>query len=414
MPSVPLSARTIAGLKSGDRADLCDALAPGLTLRVSASGVKTWSVLYKHRGRNRRLTIGRYPALSLADAREQARTVRARVALGEDPAGDKQTERATFDQTIANLVEDYEKHAGGRRSWPETNRILQNEILPSWRNRAVKDITRADVRQMIERKVETAPIMANRLLARVSRLFNFALEREWIEANPAARIRKPAEERSRDRVLEDDELRALWKALQETEAEDDDGNALNRLVPALNDAFQVMLLTAQRCGEVCRMRWEDLDLKAGWWSIPGAFTKNGADHRVPLSRPALDILKRREKTKKPDAVFVFVTRTKRSVAARAKKAASFLSVGLPFAFRAHDLRRTAASRMAAAGIPRDHIAHVLNHRSVTRATVTAIYDRYTYDVEKRTALETWARSLEAVTSGKRARSKVVSLATKRW
>ena len=105
-----------------------------------------------------------------------------------------------------------------------------------------------------------------------------------------------------------------------------------------------------------------------------------------------------------DAIYVFPGRKKAtSVAARAKKAASSLSRGLPFTFRAHDLRRTAASGMAAAGVPREHIAHVLNHRTVTFSTVTAIYDRYHYDAEKRAALDRWARVLLGTVAGKRGR-----------
>ena len=183
-------------------------------------------------------------------------------------------------------------------------------------------------------------------------------------------------------------------------------------------------MTAQRSGEVCRMRWADVDLEKGWWTIPATQTKNADEHRVPLSPPVLKILTRRraeadtafEKQKpKPGkerrhAIYVFANGTgTRSIADRAKKAASFLSNGgLSFAFRAHDLRRTAASGMAEAGVPRDHIAHVLNHRSVTKATVTAVYDRYTYDREKRAALDAWARSVTATTSGNRTSSRVVT------
>src|SRR5262245_1711034 len=92
------------------------------------------------------------------------------------------------------------------------------------------------------------------ILARVSRLFSFAVERDWIEANPALRIVKPSDEKSRDRVLSRDELRELWTALHQIEAKDANGKRLPRLSQTMNDAFIVMLLTAQRCGEVCRMQ----------------------------------------------------------------------------------------------------------------------------------------------------------------
>ena len=327
--------------------------------------------------------------LPLATARDEAERELHRIALGEDPAAEQQAERATFGDTVAALIDAYEKKSSKKRSWKEERRILMNEIVPVWGQRLVRDITRRDVRELVEAKAETAPIMANRILSRLSRLFNYALAHDWIESNPAHRVPKPARETSRDRVLTPKELAELWVALGQTvaKAEDgrplllEDGRPVPRLVAAVSDAFKVMLMTAQRSGEVCRMRWADVDLEKGWWTIPATQTKNADEHRVPLSPPVLKILTRRraeadtafEKQKpKPGkerrhAIYVFANGTgTRSIADRAKKAASFLSNGgLSFAFRAHDLRRTAASGMAEAGVPRDHIAHVLNHRSVT-------------------------------------------------
>jgi uncharacterized protein (DUF433 family) len=132
-------------------------------------------------------------------------------------------------------------------------------------------------------------------------MFNYALDREWIEANPAARIPAPGQERSRDRVLSDDELRELWTALQsladQEEESDETAQELHRakarVTPATAEAFQIQLLTAQRPGEVRRMRWADVDLDNGWWSIPGAVAKNTKAHRVPLTKPAVEILERR-------------------------------------------------------------------------------------------------------------------------
>jgi integrase len=220
------------------------------------------------------------------------------------------------------------------------------------------------------------------------------VERDWIDANPAFRIRKPGEEKSRDRVLSREELRELWTALHQTEAKDAEGKPLPRLSKTLNDAFIVMLLTAQRSGEVCRMRWQDVDMESGWWTIPAEASKNKDPHRVPLTASVLELLKRRQVG--GDDRYVFSNHRHTAVSARAKKAASTLSRGLSFEFRAHDLRRTAASFMGECGVDRFHIAHVLNHRSVTHSTVTAIYDRYRYDKEKRAALATWARLLEEV------------------
>lgn len=267
-----------------------------------------------------------------------------------------------------------------------------------------------DLVEAIARKRD-APIMANRTLGVLSRMFNFALDREWIEASPAARIPDPGEERSRDRVLSDEELRELWASLEclASQVEETDEEvaqelrAKARLTPATAQAFQVQLLTAQRPGEVRSMRWPDVDLESGWWSMPAAVAKNARPHRVPLTKPVIEILERRRELAGEGAIFVFENRRGAgSIAHRGKKAASILCRALSFEFRAHDLRRTAATRMAEAGVPRDHIAKVLNHVEGGPAA-TRIYDRYAYDAEKREALERWARRLQAIIEGKTSR-----------
>ena len=148
------------------------------------------------------------------------------------------------------------------------------------------------------------------------------------------------------------------------------------------------------------MRWQEVDLASGWWTIPATVAKNAVAHRVPLTKPVLEILERRHELAGDGAKVVFENRCGAgSIAHRGKKAASILCRGLSFQFRAHDLRRTASTGMAEAGVPRDHIAKVLNHVEGGPAA-TRIYDRYAYDKEKRDALERWARRLRAVTEGK--------------
>jgi integrase len=146
------------------------------------------------------------------------------------------------------------------------------------------------------------------------------------------------------------------------------------------------------------MRWEEVSLDTPWWTLPAVDTKNADPHRVPLTAPAVAILRARWEAGPRDG-YVFSLNGHASVAARAKTAAARLSRGLSFAFCAHDLRRTAASYMGEAGMDRFHIAHVLNHRSVTHSTVTAIYDRYRYDKEKRAALAVWENELGRIVNG---------------
>jgi integrase len=275
-------------------------------------------------------------------------------------------------------------------------------------------VTRRDVRALVEPIADRAPVMANRVLAVVRRMLNFGVRRDWIEANPASLIAKPGHENSRDRVLSDEELRALWRLLERFPATHEkqapgrkrakhakDGSPFCPISPALAAVQKVRLLTAQRGGEVVSMRWQDLDLRtpAAWWTIPGEIAKNGQPHRVPLTAGVVKIIKAQcpDGEPKPDShVFAHLGE---SVKDRAKKAGAALSRVLKFQFRGHDLRRTAATRMAEAGVPRQHISAVLNHVE-GGPTATRVYDRYSYDAEKRAALETWAKELARILNAK--------------
>jgi integrase len=239
-----------------------------------------------------------------------------------------------------------------------------------------------DVRQLVERVAEAgAPIVANRVAALLSKVFAFALDRDLVPASPAVRIPRPGQERARDRVLTEDELRALWQSFEALE-------------PAMSAFYKLRLLTAQRGEEVAAMRWRDVDLDAGWWTVPAASSKNKLAHRVPLNGPALVILTAllaMAKRKEEEEEFVLVgARGKRQ---QAEAAATFKVKD----FRGHDLRRTAASLMASAGVPRLTISKILNH--VERG-VTKVYDRHSYDPEKKAALNWWATSLLAILKDK--------------
>ncbi len=225
MATVTLTARYLDQLKShGKRYEVFDAIVPGLAIRMSAAGRKTFTLYYRHRGRMRRVGLGRYPDVLLEKARKIATQHRGRIFDGADPASEKQTEHAQDDNTVQALYELYRSRKEKvLRSWSEVRRILEKEVLPAWRHRRVADIRRRDVRELVEQKAQTAPIQGNRVLDRISALFTFAVDQDWIEANPAWRIKKPGHERSRDRVLTRDELRELWPALHETEAKNADG-----------------------------------------------------------------------------------------------------------------------------------------------------------------------------------------------
>lgn len=391
--------RTVESLKPvpGKRLEIHDSEATGLTLRIASSGAKSWCVLYRHRGRSRRLTLGPVDAIPLAEARDRARDAVRDASKGEDPAETKRAARKA--KTIAELVTDYiERYAKKRkRSWREDDRILRAEVLPRWKHRAIEDIKRRDVRLLVEAIADRgAPIMANRTTALLSKVFRFALDDELIENSPAVRISRPAPESRRDRVLTEHELRTLWTAW--------DAGA-----PEMAAFFKLRLITAQRGGEVAAMRWSDVDMEAGWWTIPAGVAKNKLAHRVPLSSMALDIIRalpRPADAEEAEGRKAYVVTGARGRRQRTEAAKAF---GVSD-FRGHDLRRTAASMMASGGIARLVISKILNH---VEPGVTAVYDRHSYDPEKRAALDWWARKLNAILESHDAGAKVLPFAVAR-
>jgi integrase len=199
--------------------------------------------------------LGPYPILSLADARQQAKSILGDVLRGRDPAGVKAAERCA--ETVEELAHEYlERHAKPRkRSWAEDERILRRRVLPRWRGMKAREVTRRDVRLLIDEYLERGvSTYANRIFAVVRKMFNFAVERDLVEVSPCHGLRQPAPTRHRDRVLSEDEMRRIW---HQFDAEQ----------PLTAASFKLRLLTAQRGGEILGMRWEDIDFGAAWWTV---------------------------------------------------------------------------------------------------------------------------------------------------
>jgi integrase len=363
-----------------------DGVVPGLAIRVTPTGHKTWTLSYRVGRRPRRWTMGRHPAILVAAARTKAWRALGALSDGVDPSEAKRDARTR--PTVRELVAAYLAHAKQcKRSWDQDDRRLQTIVVPAWQHRAVADLTRRDVQALLAPIVERgAPVEANRTHALLHTLLAFALREGWVAFNAAASIPKQPES-SRDRVLPAEEVRALWAAC----------TAEAPAIPVMiARGLQVQLLTAQRPGEVFTMRRADLDLDTSWWTIPVTVAKNGRAHRVPLVAEAVTIVRAAIAAGPTDSPWVFAG-VGASVAARSVKALRALRRAGVIAFDAHrhDLRRTASTGMAAAGVPRATIGHVLNHTD-RAARVTAVYDRWHYDAEKRAALETWARRLETI------------------
>jgi integrase len=420
----PLTDPQIKSLAPGSTPiDVRDRELRGLILTILPSGRKQFALRYRAKGKQRRLMLGEYPGLSLAKARKLARTKQSAIDAGADPAAERQEARRAPTDTIEALATEYlAKHARvHKRTAAEDERMLNVYVLPRWRERSVRELTRRDVRTLVEGVAQSAPIQANRVLALVRKMLNYGIRADWLDANPAALVEKPGAEQERDRVLTDDGIGGLWRCLSHfptTEerpapgrkrATGDKNDPLCPLSPALAATLKVRLLTAARGGEVVRMRWRDVDLTGGWWTIPPEHSKNGRAHRLPLPPDAVAIIQAQISDDRERGEYVFVGRGGAQILDRAKKAPAAIATVLGFDFRGHDLRRTAATKMAQVGIPQAHIAYVLNHvDGLPRAT--RVYQRYQFDAEKRTALESWARALRGILSDEATTGSIVPFA----
>jgi integrase len=233
----------------------------------------------------------------LADARRAALETRHAIDLeGRDPAAERREPEPATEPifTFADLVTLYEPFAHGRkRTAHEDMQKIRKYLLPAWGNRPLRSITRADVHTLLDRLVAKGlTVGVNRVQSVASRLFTLALDRSLVDAHPAARMIKRFKESPSTRTLTDDELRSLWRGLDERP-----GRAA--------DFVRLRLLLGQRGAEIARMRWSDLDLDGGLWTLPAATAKNGRPHSVPLPDTSVALLKRRREGLPVDESRVF-------------------------------------------------------------------------------------------------------------
>ena len=415
-----LTVKALEAFKPGAaRREVPDGHTRGLFYILQPSGAASWAFRYRFTGKTRKLTLGRYPDIDLPGARDLAVEARAKLARGEDPAAlekakklaarvSAEPDRDLVETVASTFVERYAKKQTREKSWRETERILFREVVGPWRGRRLSTIIRADVHELLDGIVDRgSPIAANRTLAALRRMCSWAVERGIADASPCEKVRAPATETSRDRVLTDDEIRAAWTAF------DGAGWPFGPLA-------QLLLLTGQRLREVAEARWQEVDLDAKTWTIPKERAKNGVAHEVPLSEAALRILRALPRVEAGPrlAGFIFTTNGRTAVSGFSRAKDGFDKAMLAATRRAaiergedpeaieppenwtmHDLRRSCASGMAGLGIAPHVVEAALNHKSGSIKGVAAVYNRYSYGAEKRAALEAWGRYLDTLLSG---------------
>ncbi|MDD2318295.1 MAG: integrase arm-type DNA-binding domain-containing protein, partial [Desulfobacterales bacterium] len=241
----------------------------GLYIRVAPSGRKSWIFRYLFNGIPRRMQLGVFPAVSLAEAREKHGAAMTDVQRGIDPGDVFQSEKAKrkAQPTFADLLEEFwEIELKQKQTGKERRRLIEKDAVPVWKNRKADSITRRDAVLLVDKVRQRAPVGANRFQSVLVRIFNFAAERGIIEASPLVGLRKTPE-KTRSRVLTDDEIRRLWEAL-------DLQNTAIDIYRVSKLALKLLLLTGQRPGEVCGMSWDEIDFAEGFWNIPARRMKN--------------------------------------------------------------------------------------------------------------------------------------------
>jgi integrase len=398
MAQIELNAKKLQSLKPGtERLEYFDADQPGLCLRITPDGTKSFSVFYRHGGRLRRFTIGKYPAVSLAAARDRAREALTSVAKGEDPMAKKAAERiaGTLGELAAVYMEEHSQP--NKKSWADDQRMFDAYVLPDLKHVKAASVTIDDIEILLEGIAKRAPVQANRVRALMRHMYTWALEtRKYrkqfaLTMNPCAYVPRLADETARERVYSDDELKMLWKAFE--------------AIGIVGDLFKLQLLTATRKGELTKMEWNEIELDRGVWTQPGEKTKNGKVHVVPLSTTSIRILeslKLRQSdlnnASKRESRFVFCSsRTGAVPMTWLQKAAERVREESKIEdFQAHDLRRTTATRLAAAGVPDPVLKMILNHS--LGKDITGVYNQYKYFEERKAALQAWASKLSMIVS----------------
>ena len=374
MPKINLTDRFVATANAKAKTDYFDSKTTGLGLRVSPSGVKAWSVMFDSPkdGKRARLSLGHYPATSLADARGRAIEARSLVESGIDPR-DMTTKPDSM--TVANLIESYiAKHVRTLRSKKDRERHLLVDVLPVIGGVKLAELHRRDVHRVLDVINERGAPQAARAAFNVMRaMCRWAVSRGDLDHSPMEGMDSPKPSTPSTRVLDDDEIKTLWQEWRPILGEQ------------IDLILKLCLVTGQRSSEVAGMTTGELDLKKRVWTIPGERTKNKHEHRVPLSDLAVELIREALTDAIDDRVFRLPPhRTNKYVTNYQTK----------FSVRnwsAHDLRRTMCTHMVRLGVSPLIVGHVVNHRGTTKAGMTlAVYVQYSFDKEKCEALELWA------------------------
>jgi integrase len=372
---VKLTDRFVAGAKVTTRTDYFDEVATGLALRVSETGAKNWTFNYTLDGKRVRLTLGAYPAVSLASARSKAVSARTELAAGHDPR-----QSLSNGDTFHSVCEDYLAREGHRlRTADRRKATLERLVYPRLGARPIADIRRSEiVRLLDEIEDQNGPVMADRTLEIVRKVMNWYATRNDEFRPPIIKgmARTKSKDRARKRVLTDDELRKVWRAAE--------GGQLIPTMPVFGRLVRFILLTATRLSEAARMHRSEL--KGTEWVIAAERYKNKIDHLIPLSGAAMALLP-------AEGEWMFSTSGLVPISGFSDHKRRFDDASGVRDWRLHDLRRTARTLMSRAGVIADHAERCLGH---VVPGIRGVYDHHEFVEEKRLAFEALAGQIERI------------------
>jgi len=389
-----LTDRAVTRLKlpASGKLDVWDLTLPAFGIQLRATGRRAWIIAVRRPGSatTSRIKIGDPATMPLADARARAQALMrdpGGLAKSDPEPGEIDPDSLSGDSRVTDVIAGFiqRDQRPRNRSWKAVEQILRHD-LTDWYGRPLRTITKADVLRVLDRVLDRGkPIMANLLLAHIKRMFNWAVERDLLEASPAGDVRPPSPKIDRERVLTDSELREVW-------------HGCDRLGWPFGALVQLLMLTAQREGEVATMRWSDLDLESAIWTLDSSQTKAKRPHLIPLAPAVVRLLEQLPRFADCDLVFP-ATRT-----GNARPVSGFSKVKIRLDricgvqhWVFHDLRRTTATAMAMLKVP-PHVAEKIINHGATRTVgpMAKIYQRYDYLDERREALELWAETLARI------------------
>jgi integrase len=361
-----------------------DAGLPGFGVKVTPKGRKVFLVMYRVAGagsRLRKYTVGPHGRVTLIMARAQAQKIFAARLDGRDPAEEKkQSRRRLVVDRIDDLAETYiRERVSNLRTPKRTINLLRRDVVPYWGTRSIHEIKKRDVIDLVGKISQRNAHAGYRLLKVLKTFFRWCIGRAVIDFSPAEGVLTNWRATSRDRVLTDQELKAVLMA------------ARQRPWP-FSGIVEFLALTGQRREEVAQLEWQELDLANSTWCIPATRTKNGKAHIVHLSKAAAAVVRDRPRTS--EYVFATIGSNHFQTFGKAKREIDALCD--VSGWRLHDLRRTVVSGMARLGVP-PHVADkILNHQSGTISGVAAVYQRHDFLAERSQALERWGDHVQSL------------------